>query len=114
MKIIINRHLPPKGFTAINLFGVIFTRRGDEISERVIRHEKIHSQQMKYMLYLFFYLWYGVEWLVRLIQYRNAKTAYFNISFEREAYYNDSNPHYLKSRRAFAWIKYLTIKRKCE
>jgi hypothetical protein len=40
---------------------------------------------MKEMLYIPFYLWYGVEWLVKLFCKGNA---YRNISFEREAYDN--------------------------
>lgn len=107
MKIIYNKWLPPKRFTAINLFGVIFVRHGVKLSERLIQHESIHSKQMCEMLYLLFYLWYGVEWLIRLAQYRNAMTAYYNISLEREAYANDQDDTYLKDRKPYAFIKYL-------
>lgn len=110
MKIIVSRFLPPKGFTAINLFGIIFTRNREEIDEHVIRHEAIHSQQMKYMLYVFFYIWYVGEWLVRLMQYRNPKIAYYNISMEREAYINDQDSQYLQNRKPYAWTKYLRKK----
>ena len=41
---------------------------------------------MQELLYIFFYLWYAVEYLIRLIIYRNTKLAYKNVSFEREAY----------------------------
>ena len=30
-----------------------------------------------------------------------------NISFEKEAYSNDKNLHYLKKRRIFAFLRYL-------
>jgi hypothetical protein len=40
---------------------------------------------MKEMLYIPFYLWYGVEWLIKLLCKGNA---YRNLSFEREAYDN--------------------------
>ena len=107
MKIIYNTILPPKGFIAINLFGVLFARKGATLTERTIRHETIHTYQMKYMLYVFFYLWYGIEWCIRFIQYRNSKLAYYNISFEREAYANDSNTEYLKYSKPYSWLKYL-------
>lgn len=107
MRIIKNKMLPSKNFEAINLFGFIFVRCGTELSERFQNHELIHTHQMKYMLYVFFYLWYGIEWLIRLIQYRNVLTAYYNISFEREAYDNDHIDNYLNNRRPFAWINYL-------
>ena len=65
---------------------------------------------MKEMLYVFFYLWYGIEWLVRLVMYRNARTAYRNISFEREAYMNQGSMSYLQGRGRYAWVKYLKNK----
>lgn len=110
MRIIENKLLPTKGFAAINLFGFIFVRYGTQLSDRSKRHEAIHTQQMKYMLYVFFYLWYGVEWLIRLIQYGNAKEAYYNISFEREAYANDRQSDYLNTRKPYAWMKYIKTK----
>lgn len=60
MKIIYNKILPPKRFSAINLFGVIFARHGTNISDKTIRHESIHTKQMKGLLYVFFYVWYGI------------------------------------------------------
>lgn len=74
-----------KGF-CINLFGTVWSRETDWIDSNVINHEQIHSAQMKELLYVPFYIWYVIEWLFRLLQYRDADKAYRNISFEREAY----------------------------
>ena len=104
MKIIRNKYIPFQGYKAMNLFGILFVRGNARISERTIRHEAIHTAQMKEMLYVFFYLWYVTEWLVRLFMEGNA---YLNISFEREAYSNEDDAIYLESRKRFAWIKYL-------
>ena len=100
--------MPPKGFLAINLFGVMFVRRGNKerVGERTIRHETIHTRQMTELLFVFFYIWYGIEWLVKLPKY-GAKHAYNNLSFEREAYENDDDVLYLANRKPFAWVKYL-------
>jgi hypothetical protein len=84
---------------------VIFARNGATVSRQVISHESIHTAQMKEMLYVFFYLFYVVEWIIRLPRYKGK--AYENISFEREAYTNMSNDNYLKERRFYAWIRYL-------
>lgn len=74
-------------------------------------HEYIHTMQQIEMLFLFFYLWYGIEYLVRLVQYRgNRMQAYYNISFEREAYANEKYPDYKLYRRLYSWTKYLKIK----
>lgn len=103
MKIIRNKLLPFPGYKAINLFGVLFVRGNAVIDEKTIRHESIHTAQMREMLYVFFYLFYFLEWLVRLFMKGNA---YRNISFEREAYANQGYPNYLDERRWFAWCGY--------
>ena len=103
MKIIINNILPPKGFKCINLFGILFCRK--QLKKIDINHETIHTKQMQELLYIFFYLWYVIEYLVKLIIYRNTKLAYRNISFEREAYQNQYNLDYLNNRKHYSWFK---------
>jgi hypothetical protein len=105
MKIIINTIIPFKGFAAINLFGVLFVRKGITVTARIIRHETIHTRQMQELLYLPFYILYVFEWLVKLCFY--GKKAYRNISFEHEAYSNENNTCYLSMRRHFAFLKYI-------
>ena len=106
MKIVYNNILPVKGFTAMNLFGIIFARNEYKpLARRIQNHEAIHTVQMKEMLYIFFYFWYLVEWLVKLFRY--GRNAYENISFEREAYtYQDDYSH-LEKRKKYHWIKRL-------
>ena len=105
MKIIINNILPPKGFKCINLFGILFCRK--QLNKIDINHETIHTKQMQELLYIFFYLWYVIEYLVRLIIYRDTKLAYKNISFEREAYQNQSNLDYLSNRKHYNQFNYI-------
>lgn len=75
MKIIYNNIIPFKGFKAMNLFGVFFVRKGCKMTDIDIRHELIHTAQQREMLYVFFYLWYVIEWLIRLLLCRNAHKA---------------------------------------
>lgn len=98
-----NKIIPFPGFKAINLFGVLFVRSGETLTEEQINHEAIHTAQMREMLYVFFYLWYLVEWLVRLFKKGNA---YKNISFEQEAYDGQSLRQYLQTRQHYAWFFY--------
>ena len=104
MKIIRQNILPPKGFLAINLFGLLFCKKDAKINDVIVNHESIHTSQMKEMLYIPFYLWYVTEWLIKLLSKGNA---YRNISFEREAYDNQYNLNYLKERKRYSWIKRL-------
>jgi len=60
------------------------------------------------LLIIPFYVLYLLEFSLRLIQYRNFTRAYLNISFEREAYENEHNLKYLKSRKLFSFWKYVT------
>ena len=108
MRVIYNRFIPFRGFKAINLFGVVFARHEFRpISDRTKRHEHIHTRQLIETLFIPFYLWYGIESLVRLIQFRNRMAAYRNISFEREAFANEENKNYLSERRMFSFLKYV-------
>lgn len=104
MKVVYNDWIPFRGYKCINMFGILFVRRGCYMSERDFNHEAIHTAQMKEMLYVFFYLWYLVEWLIRLL---GKGDAYRNISFEKEAYDNEGDLTYLENRPMFAWWWYL-------
>jgi hypothetical protein len=105
--IIFNRFIPFGTFLAINLFGLIFVRKGHKLTEVDLRHESIHTRQMRELLYVPFYVLYVLEWLVRLIQHRHFMRAYLSISFEREAYAHQYEPDYLQQRHHFAWLRYL-------
>ena len=70
---------------------------------RIINHESIHIKQQEEMLVLPFYIWYVTEWFIKLFIY--GSQAYYNISFEREAFDNDDNLSYLNGRKHYAWIK---------
>jgi hypothetical protein len=74
----------------------------------IINHEKIHWKQQLEMFILFFYFWYLAEWFIRI--FTNFGKAYYSISFEREAYNNDSNLEYIKTRKKFSWFKYMNSK----
>lgn len=100
MKIIYNRFIPFRGFRAVNLFGVVFARREFRpLPERTIRHETIHSAQMRELCYVLFYLLFSAEWLVR--RFGRGK-IYRRVSFEREAYAHEYETDYLCRRKRFA------------
>ena len=102
------KFLPLKGFSAINLFGIVVARREClPLSKRILYHEAIHSQQIEELLYVGFYIWYVVEWIVRLLYIRNFKEAYKTISFEKEAFGNDGDNNYLENRKVFAFLNYM-------
>ena len=100
-------------FTGQNIIGITLAPFGIYLkpeyltNQRVIRHESIHWKQQIEMLIIPFYLWYFIEWFIRLFMKGNA---YRNISFEREAYKNENDEKYLENRKFFAWTKYLRKK----
>ena len=107
--IIISKYLVPKGYTGMTVFPFIFLKsKVLKHSETLVNHEKIHLKQQLELLIVPFYIWYGLEFVFRLIQHKNWHIAYKNISFEREAYCNDTNLQYLKTRRYWQFLKYIS------
>ena len=121
MKINRNKYIPLPGNKCIFLFGILFVKNNAKIDDVTINHESIHSRQfvelmalsavvliiIQWWLIFFapfaFYVWYAIEWLVRLPK----GNAYRSISFEREAYTNENDMEYLSNRKHFAFMKYL-------
>ena len=106
-----NTFMLPDDIIGITFFPFIIMRKSyfDEMPEGVktmmINHEKIHVAQQKEMLVVFFYLWYFIEWAIRLLI--RQPHAYRNISFEAECYAHQKNPEYLKTRKRWAFMDYL-------
>ena len=106
---VLNPFIPFKGFKVLTFWPFLFIRKGSSpMTDANLNHERIHARQQIEMLLLPFYLWYGIEYLVRLVQHRfKSKEAYFAISLEREAYQNQDDPSYLDRRQAYCWLSLL-------
>ena len=109
MLIIRTKRFPFGRYTTINLFGVLFTKR-DYLTRDTILHEQIHTAQMKEMAYVFFYIWYAIEYILIRLFHSRQNAAYHDISFEEEAHDNAYNWTYLETRKPYAWLKYIKIK----
>ena len=82
-------------------------RDGNEYSvkqgKKILNHETIHFQQALELGVILFYILYVLEWVIKLPFYGGK--AYYNISFEREAYDNDDDLTYLGVRKRYNWVK---------
>ncbi len=108
MILIVFKYLTPKGFRGLTFYPFVFlTDKEDKLNDVFVNHEKIHIRQQLELLVLFFYFFYLLEYLFRLVQYKDRKKAYFNISFEREAYTNEKDLNYLKKRSFWKFLKYV-------
>lgn len=126
------------GCHTITLGPFVFSRKtADEMTQETRNHECTHARQwmeitvsagilLLVMVLAFgispwwillsgivYYVWYVLEWLVRVVIYRfrpedKSKSAYKMICFEREANDNERDPNYLENCRYFSWIEYLT------
>ncbi|MEO0046028.1 MAG: hypothetical protein RL705_1219 [Bacteroidota bacterium] len=97
MILIVSKYLIPKGFRGLTVFPLVFLKSADSKSNLVLlNHEKIHLRQQLELLILPFFVWYFLEFLYLLIKYKERNSAYRNISFEREAYANEKDLHYIK------------------
>lgn len=87
---------------------IIFRSASDRNNTVMMNHEKIHHRQQLEMLILPYYIWYFIEYWWSMVSngFKHHK-AYMSVSFEKEAYANEANFNYLKSRKFLASIKYL-------
>ncbi|GAA4892945.1 hypothetical protein GCM10023311_16720 [Flaviramulus aquimarinus] len=106
--IFISKYLVPKGYTGMTIFPFVFLKAKHLKDNRVlINHEKIHLKQQIELLVIPFYLFYMIEFIIRWFQYKNWHKAYRNISFEREAYFNEHHLEYINNRPLWTFLKYL-------
>lgn len=130
MIIILNIFL--SNFRGITLFPFIIVKdKKTRDNKTVINHERIHLRQqieifitsiillilLKILFgvgsiwsilgygYLSYYILYIGEWIINKIKKRS--NAYRSSSFEKEAYSNDDNLDYLKTRKWYSSFKYL-------
>ncbi|OCB78090.1 hypothetical protein [Flavobacterium crassostreae] len=108
MFLVFVKWMVPKGFRGWTMYPFVFVKckldKGDAV---FVNHEKIHLRQQTDLLIIPFFVWYLFEFLFRLLQYKNAELAYLNLSFEREAYRNETDLNYLKNRKFLEFLKYL-------
>jgi hypothetical protein len=106
--ILVSKHIVPKGYTGITLFPFVFVKYAYLKNDKAfLNHERIHLRQQMELLILPFFIWYGIEFTLRFLQYKNWNLAYRNISFEREAYTNEKGPDYIKSRPFWSFLSYI-------
>lgn len=111
MFLIVAKYLIPKGYRGMTVFPFILVKYyKDQVNIVFLNHEKIHLRQQLEMLILPFFIWYFLEYSIRLIQYKNTALAYRNISFEREAYAKETDMDYLKNRSFFQFLNYIKLK----
>lgn len=111
--------------------GIFVFSINESLSQVEKNHESIHTAQWVEMFFLFFlflmcwdvfcdvgkctyllsfifyYLIYGFEFLIRFLFTFNMKKAYENISFEVEAYENMISNTYFENRKLFSWVNFI-------
>lgn len=110
--------------TTIAIGPLVFSKKPeDRILQAVRNHETIHAIQwtevtaiaccLIFLLQILFglsawwlllapvayYIWYVVEWLVKLAILQDSGTAYKSVCFEMEAYDNQHDCNYIENRR---------------
>jgi hypothetical protein len=108
MIVIVFKYLTPRGFRGVTFFPFVIIAKGDDALDKVfMNHEKIHWRQQLELLVVPFYVWYFLEFMVRLVHFKDRKKAYRTLSFEREAYANEKDLNYLQSRSFWRFLKYI-------
>jgi hypothetical protein len=106
--LIFSKYLFPSSFNALAIWPfIILKEKNLKYDIILLNHERIHLRQQVEMLWVIFFIFYLLEFFVKLVIYKKPKLAYHNLSFEREAYYNEQNLNYLKERKIWNSLKYL-------
>ena len=100
----------PRMFTLTIFPFIIFKKDyAENVSEPFlemdINYESIRIQQQKEMLVIPWFIWYAIEYCIKF-RYIGIDVN-DEISFNKEAYANESNKDYLKTRKFWAFLKYL-------
>lgn len=129
----IAKHLLSPGYSTITLFAWVFTKWSEASARQsTINHECVHARQWTELAIasglliwagmlifgfsawwlllssVIFYLWYVVEWGIRVIVgCFSSHDAYRMVSFEREARLAETDSNYLENSKYFAWLKFL-------
>lgn len=108
MRIVENKIIPFRGYLAINIFGIVFTRdlRKFNSNQANFRHEYTHTLQYKELWYIGFIPVYLYYWIKNLFKGMSAHQAYRRIPLEMEAYITENVERYNEHRKKFAWKKY--------
>ena len=69
---------------AITVFPLIISK--EKMDDVTLNHEKIHIEQQKELLVVFFYLLYAYYFIENYYFFRDTHMAYMMIPFEREIY----------------------------
>ncbi len=100
-----------KGFPLYKISGITLWPfvliKSKKVSKVLLNHERIHLRQQLELLILPFYIWYLTEWLYWLIIKKSWWEAYDNISFEKEAYFHESDFDYLQKRKLWGFLKFI-------
>lgn len=97
-----------KNFSALTLWPFIILKEPKYLhDEGLINHERIHLRQQTEMLILPFYIWYFIEWVIKSSLLGSFYKGYKAISFEQEAYGNESNSNYLNVRGSYNFTPYI-------
>jgi len=95
-------------YTGFTFYPVIWISYKAGNFDKVYNHELIHIRQAKELWVIPMYILYGYYYLKSIFKDKKGHDhAYRNIPFEMEAYSNENDYDYLKTRPRNNWKKYI-------
>ena len=102
-----NSLIPFEGYKAFTFYKWIFTRKGVELTQVDFTHEGIHLKQEVELLVFIFYIWYAIEYLIKLLCTFDHKRVYRSICFEQEAYGHEDDVKWPDQRPEYYWLRFV-------
>lgn len=94
-------------YTGLSFFIFIWISKLTKDEVTLVRHEKIHFLQQVELLFIFHWLFYAYFYIAARSKGHGHYAAYRHNPFELEAYSNEGDATYLKTRKSFAWIQHI-------
>jgi hypothetical protein len=91
-------------YTGLSFFIFIWICKLTKDEVKLVRHEKIHFLQQIELLFVFHWMLYAYFYLVARYKGHSHYVAYRYNPFEIEAYNNEHDITYLRTRKFFSWV----------
>lgn len=109
MKIIYNTWFPFGNYHTLNFFGILFTKR-KQLPESTITHVNTHGSNEGDALAVLLPVVWGLSTYLSGCSTRNRTVHITILVLRKRLTINDENPDYLKTRKHYAWWKYIRLR----
>lgn len=88
-------------------FIILVSDKNHKKIDEILNHEKIHIQQQRETLVIFWYIIYFLDFFINWGIFGSFWVAYEEVLFEREAFEYENDYNYLENRKRYKWFSFI-------